>query len=96
MHCQIRQMRMKKAQNHKQREEPIQHFGKKLLYNLEEAGELLSLSSWTIRDYVKMGVIKAAKLPHPFNPHKFLSKPILIHRDELELFAEKCRNKDVA
>ena len=89
-------MAKKKGQNQIQSEEAIQQFGKKLLYNLEEAGALLSLSSWTIRDYVKMGVIKAAKLPHPFNPHKFLSKPILIHRDELELFAEKCRNKDVA
>jgi hypothetical protein len=87
---------MPKRKSQKQREEPIQDVGKKLLYNLEEAGVLLSLSSWTIRDYVKMGVIKAAKVPHPFNPHKFLSKPILIHRDELESFAEKCRNKEVA
>ena len=89
-------MAKKKGQNQIQSEEPVQQFGKKLLYNLEEAGALLSLSSWTIRDYVKMGVIRAARLPHPFNPHKLLSRPILIHRDELESFAEKCRNKDVA
>ncbi|MCI0604349.1 helix-turn-helix domain-containing protein [bacterium] len=87
---------MSRRKSQKQREEPIQDFGKKLLYNLEEAGALLSLSSWTVRDYVKTGVIKAAKVPHPFNPHKFLSKPILIHRDELESFAEKCRSKEVA
>ncbi len=87
---------MPKRKAQKQGEEPTQKIGKKLLYNLEEAGALLSLSSWTIRDYVKMGVIKAAKVPHPFNPHKFLSRPILIHREELESFAEKCRNKEVA
>ena len=73
-----------------------QEFGKKLLYNLEEAGAILSLSSWTVRDYVKTGLIKAARVPHPFNAGKFLSRPILIHRDELKSFAEKCRSSEVA
>jgi hypothetical protein len=73
-----------------------QEFGKKLLYNLEEAGAILSLSSWTVRDYVKTGLIKAAKVPHPFNPQKLLSRPILIHREELESFARRCRNPEVA
>ncbi len=85
-------MRMKRdntwaAESKAPRQEPA----KKLLYNLEEAGALLSLSSWTVRDYVKTGVIKSAKVPHPFNPQKLLTKPILIHRDELESFAEKCK-----
>ena len=87
---------MKKVRTEVESDLPDQNFGKKLLYNLEEAGAILSLSSWTVRDYVKTGLIKAAKVPHPFNTGKFLARPILIHRDELKSFAEKCRNSEVA
>lgn len=70
---------------------PKVQFGNgKVLFNLKEAGEYCGLSSWTLRDLVKTGKIRQAKVPHPFEPGRFLSRPILIHRDELESFASRC------
>jgi hypothetical protein len=88
--CVVDESRMNHTQPKASTEDASRQFGNKLLFNLEEAGAVLGLSAWTVRDYVKAKKIKRARVPHPFEHGRFLARPILIHVDELKAFAAQC------
>lgn len=61
----------------------------RLLYDLDGAAGVLSVSCRTVRELVRSGAIPVAVIPSPAHVTKSLRRT-LIHRDSLSKFAASC------